>query len=119
MLFDDDGALTQAFTLSEISLADFPGTTHKEKGIHFELCPPQGHSAHGWVERRIWMLWDCLEKLGMKNSCSTATGWQTIAKAIEHQVNEVPLGYLYEDSGDGSPLLQLLRPNLLHGLTSN
>ena len=65
------------------------------------------------------MLQDSLEKSGMKNSRSMATGWQTIAKAIEHQVNEVPLGYLYEDSGDGSPLLRLLWPNLLCRLTSN
>ena len=65
------------------------------------------------------MLQDSLEKSGMKNSRSMVTGWQTIAKAIEHQVNEIPLGYLYEDSGDGSPLLQLLRPNSLGGLTSN
>ena len=43
MLPDDDGALTRVLTLGEISLADFSGTIHKEKGIHFKLCPPQGH----------------------------------------------------------------------------
>ena len=91
MLPDDDGALTRVFTLSEISLADFSGTIHKEKGIHYKLCPPQGHSAHDRMERRIRVLQACLKKLGLNNSHSTATGWQTIAKAIEHQVNEVPL----------------------------
>ena len=73
MLPDDDGALTRAFTLGEISLTDFSRTIHKKKGIHFELCPPQGSSAHGQVERRIQMLQDSLEKSGMRNSCSTVT----------------------------------------------
>ena len=65
------------------------------------------------------MLQESLKKSGMRHSYSTATGWQTIAKAIEHEINEVPLGYLYEDIGDSSPLLRLLRPNSLHRLTSN
>ena len=53
MLPDDDGALSRAFTIGEISLIDFSRSIYKEKGTHFELCPPQGHSAHGRVERRI------------------------------------------------------------------
>ena len=45
--------------------------------------------------------------------------WQTIAKVIEHEINEVLLGFLYEDNGNGSPLLRLFRPNSLRGLTPN
>ena len=39
-------------------------------------------------------------------------GWQTIAKAMEHQVNNLPLGYLLHQ-GEKAPLLSILRPNLL------
>ena len=62
MFPDDDGALTRAFTLAEISLTDFSGTLYRQKGIHIELCPPQAHSAHGRVERRIRMLQESLDK---------------------------------------------------------
>ena len=39
-------------------------------------------------------------------------GWQTIAKAMEHEVNNLPLGYLLHQ-GEKAPLLSILRPNLL------
>ena len=39
-------------------------------------------------------------------------GWQTVAKAVEHDVNNLPLGYLLHQ-GENSQLLSVLRPNLL------
>ena len=43
---------------------------------------------------------------------ATATGWQTIAKAIEREVNSIPLGYLHHQ-GSLNPLLRVLCPSLL------
>ena len=39
-------------------------------------------------------------------------GWQTLAKVIERDVNNIPLGYLQHDT-DLGPLLQVLTPNSL------
>ena len=116
MLPDDDGAFIRAFTRGEISLSDISGHLYREKGILFEICPPQGHSAHGKAERKIRSLQDSLSQSEIKNSRCTATGWMTIGKAIEHEANDVPLGYLYDNSsGDSNPVLRLLRPNSLKG----
>ena len=113
---DQDGALMKALTEGEISLLDLQGNLHTERGIKFEVCLPQGHYAHGRIERRIKMIQDSLERSNMKNSRCTATGWQTIAKAIEREVNSIPLGFLHHQ-GTGNPLLRVLCPALLRNGT--
>ena len=66
MLPDADGALLKAFTRGEIALTDIAGNLYKVKGIHFEVCPPQGHSAHGKVERKIRTLQEALSSSNLK-----------------------------------------------------
>ena len=53
-----------------------------------------------------------LDQLKPKNIKFTATGWQTIGKAIEREVNSVPLGFLHHQ-GSLNPLLRVLCPSLL------
>ena len=116
MLPDDDGAMLRAFTRGEISLSDISGNLYREKGVHFEVCTPQGHSAHGKVERKIRALQDSLTQSSIENSRCTATGWMTVGKAIENEANNIPIGYLYDRArGDGNPVLRMLRPNSLKG----
>ena len=62
------------------------------------------------------MLQESLERSEMKKSRCTATGWQTICKAIEHEVNSVPMGFLHHQ-GSSNPLLRVLCPNLLKSST--
>ena len=113
---DQDGALMKALREGEIDLQDLQGRLHREKGIYFETCLPQGHSAHGRIEAKIKTLQETLERSGMRGSRCTATGWQTIAKAIERSVNGVPLGYLHHQ-GTANPLLRVLCPSLLKNST--
>ena len=116
MLPDDDGAMLRAFSRGELSLSDIAGNLYREKGIHFEVCTPQGHSAHGKVERKIRALQESLSQSKIEHSRCTATGWMTVGKAIEHEANDIPIGYLYDRSGnDGNPILRMLRPNSLKG----
>ena len=97
-------------------MSDIAGNLYREKGIHFEVCTPQGHSAHGKVERKIRALQDSLTKSKIENSRCTATGWMTLGKAIEHEVNDIPIGYLLDRRfNDGNPVLRMLRPNSLKG----
>ena len=114
---DEDGALVKAFREGEVDLKDLSGNLYKTKGINFELCPPQGHSSHGRVERVIRSLQDSFNKSGASSSRLTATGWTTIGKALEREINDVPIGFLFEKSSvDGNPILRVLRPNSLKGM---
>ena len=68
---DEDGALMKALREGEIELLRLDGTLSRERGIVFETCVPQGHSAHGRIERRICMLKESLDRSEMKNSRKT------------------------------------------------
>ena len=110
---DQDGALMKALNEGEISILDLQGRLHRERGILFETCLPQGHYQHGRIERRIKMLQESLERSNIRLTASaTATGWQTIAKVIENEVNSIPLGYLHHQ-GSLNPLMRVLCPSLL------
>ena len=109
---DKDGALVKAISEGCIKLVDLQGRLHSERGLQFEVCLPQNHSAHGRIERRIRMIQQSLERSEIRNSRCTSTGWQTIAKLIEREVNSVPLGYLHHH-GAANPLMKILCPALL------
>ena len=113
---DRDGALMRALSKGEISIRDLEGKLHKEKGILFETCLPQAHYQHGRIERRIKMLQESLERSEIRNSRCTALGWQCIAKAMEREINNIPLGFLHH-SGTANPLLRVLSPSLLKNST--
>ena len=109
---DQDGAFMKALSKGEISLLDLQGNLHRERGIMFEYCLPQGHYQHGRIERRIRMLQECLDRSEVRNSRCTALGWQCIAKAIERECNSIPIGFLHHQ-GTANPLLRVLCPSLL------
>lgn len=116
---DDDGALCKAINEGEIDIHDLSGRLFRTKGIHFETCPPQGHSSHGRVERVIRSLQDSFKKSGAPSSRCTATGWMTVGKAMERKVNETPIGFLYDKSSkEGNPVLRILKPSTLKGMNA-
>ena len=117
---DDDGAMTKAFREGEMDIEDLSGSLLRTKGIMFEICPPQAHSQHGKVERMIRSLQDSFNRSGASSSRCTATGWQTIGKTIERDINDMPIGFLYDQSyTNGNPLLRVLRPSTLKGINSS
>ena len=117
---DDDGGLCKAFSEGEIDLHDLSGRLFRSKGILFETCPPQGHSSHGRVERVIRSLQDSFKRSGAPSSRCTATGWMTVGKAMEREVNDIPIGFLYDKSStEGNPLLRVLRPSTLKGMNAS
>ena len=42
-----------------------------------------------------------------------ATGLQTLAKLVENDLNNLPLGFSYGRDANNTPLLKLITPNLL------
>ena len=65
------------------------------------------------------MLQQTLEKSELRNSACTTSGWQTVAKLIEHEVNSVPIGYYHHQTGANSSLLRILSPNSLKMMTKS
>ena len=53
------------------------------------------------------------DKINFKNTRVHATGLQTIAKLVENDLNNLPLGFSYGRSSDNTPLLKLLTPNMM------
>ena len=51
--------------------------------------------------------------IDLANKRLHATGLQTLAKLIENDINNVPLGFSYGRDADNTPLLKLITPNLL------
>ena len=110
---DKDGGLVKALSEGEIDTVDLTGSLSRQRGIKFVTVVPQGHSAHGRAEKKIHMLQESLVKSQMRNSSCTTSGWQTVAKLIEHEVNSVPIGYYHHQTGADSSLLRILTPNSL------
>ena len=109
---DKDGALMKALSEGQIEILSNSGIVAQQRGIIFQHCPPQGHNAHGRIERRIKMLQEAFERSEMKMYRLTGIGWQTLSKRIEHDVNSIPLGYLTHRE-DCAPMLRVLTPNFL------
>ena len=117
---DDDGALTLAFSRGEIDVRDLASNLYKVKGILFEKCAPQAHSSHGKVERAIRTLQQSFTRSGAPKCKLTATGWMTIAKSIEREFNDTPIGFLIDKSNvGGNPLLRVLKPSTLKGMNTS
>ena len=43
---DKDGALMKALHDGQVDMQDMQGRLHRERGLHFETCLPQGHYQH-------------------------------------------------------------------------
>ncbi len=88
MIFcDKEGGLMKALNEGELDLMDLQARLSHEQGIRFETCPFQGHNAHGRIERRIRLLQEAFTRSNITASRLHATGWVTITKLLERDVN--------------------------------
>ena len=53
---DKDGAVMKALAEGEVDIIGRDGVLARQRGIHFETCLAQDHSAHGRIEARIKMV---------------------------------------------------------------
>ena len=88
---DRDGALIKCLEEGEVDIISPNGVLSRERGITFVTCPSQGHEQHGKIEAKIKTIQQSMERSGIKNKRLHAMGWQTIAKAMEHEVNNLPI----------------------------
>ena len=68
---------------------------------------------NGLAERKIRSVSESLEAAGILKMRLHATGFQTVLKLIENDLNNLPFGYSYGRSLENPPVLRLILPNLL------
>ena len=113
ILTDQDSGIIKALNESEVSLKDLQLVLYKEKGIVFRTAPVSGHNYHWLCERKILVVQEILQRMEVDKMRLHATGYQTLMKLIENEVNNLPFGFTYGRHSDNSPLLKLFYPNLL------
>ena len=113
ILTDQDSGIIKALEESEVSLKDLQLVVYKEKGIMFRTAPVSGHNYHGLCERKILTVQEILQRMEIDKMRLHATGYQTLMKLIENEVNNLPVGFTYGRHSDNSPILKLVFPNLL------
>ena len=113
VIMDKDTGITKALTECDISLRDLQLHFYKEKGIKFRTVPVSGHNMTGLVERKIKAVQECMERMEVDKMRLHATGYQTLFKLMENDLNNLPFGFGYGRKADNSPLLKLIYPNLL------
>ena len=113
LLLDQESSFKKAVDKAEINMRDLELRSYKEHGIICEVAPVSGHNFTGLVERKIRTVQEAFVSIDLKNMRLHATGLQTLAKLIENDINNVPLGFSYGRDADNTPLLKLITPKLL------
>ena len=112
LILDQESSFMKIVREAEINLVDLDNRCFREFGIKFYTAPVGAHNYIGLVERKIRSVQQCLEKIELKNQKLHATGLQTLAKLVENQLNNLPLGYSFGRDSMNSPLLKLITPNM-------
>ena len=95
ILIDQDSGIMKAFNEAEVNMKDIDLVLFKENKIRFRTCPVSGHNMNGLAERKIRSVSESLEAAGILKMRLHATGFQTVLKLIENDLNNLPFGYSY------------------------
>ena len=119
ILTDQDSGIMKALEEIDVSLKDVDLCLYKERGIRFRTAPVSGHNYHGLVERKIKSVQECLERSEVQKMRLHATGYQTLMKLIENDLNNLPFGYSFGRYSKNTPMMKLIFPNMLRCGRSN
>lgn len=110
LLCDEGSQLIKACKEMKLDFLDLKTQLMKESRVEFELCPVQGHSMHGKVERKIREINSSIEK-SVHNHRLSILQWETLTSCIANQINNLPLA-IGNVVGDFE-CLDLITPNRL------
>ena len=113
LLLDQESSFMKAVAEAEINLKDLELRSYREQGIVCKVSPVSGHNFTGLIERKIRTVQESFDRIDLKNQRVHATGLQTLAKLVENEINNTPLGFSYGRDDNNTPLLKLITPNLL------
>ena len=83
----------------------------RKHGVEFEVCPVTGHKQHGHVDPVIRSLQESFNDSGMLTKRYTTTTLQRLAKLIENNYNNLPLGYHYHETAGKNTILKIICPS--------
>ena len=110
LLCDEGSQLVKACKEMKLNFLDIKSQLHNHNRVEFELCPVQGHSMHGKVERKIREINLSIEKSAANHRLSMIQ-WETLSSSISNQINNLPIA-IGDVVGD-LECLDLITPNRL------
>ena len=113
LLLDQESSFMKAVREAEVNLKDLKLRSYKEQGVLCEVAPVSGHNFTGLIERKIRTVQEAFDRIGLKKMRLHATGLQTMAKLVENNLNNLPIGFSYGRDANNTPLLKLITPNLM------
>ena len=91
-IYVDNGTQLKALQYAKISVRDLDAMIQDNLGIKIIVSNAKAHSERGRVERRIRVLRETMEKLGMDSSYPmTCLQWDTLISRISNTIDNLPL----------------------------
>ena len=91
-VYVDNGTQLKALQYSKFSTRDLESQVQDNLGIKIIVSNAKAHSERGRVERRIRMLRETMEKLGVETSVPmTALQWDTLFSRISNSIDNLPI----------------------------
>ena len=90
LLCDEGSQLIKACKEMRLNFLDIKSKLMRDSKVEFELCPVQGHSMHGKVERKIREINSSIEK-SVHNQRLSILQWETLSSCISNQINNLPI----------------------------
>jgi len=113
LMVDQESSLVKSLREGEGDVQNIHYLVKTKTQVSYSVCPVSGHNQHGLVERKIFAAQTALERSGAGRQRLHATGMQTLAKMIETDLNDTPVGLYYGRGENNTPLLKLISPNMM------
>jgi len=91
-VYVDNGTQLKAMQHAKFSVRDLDSQVQDNLGIKIIISNAKAHSERGRVERRIRVLRDTMEKLGVETTVPmTALQWETLFSRISNSIDNLPI----------------------------
>ena len=91
-IYVDNGTQLKALQYANFSVRDLDAMIQEDLGLKIIVSNAKAYSERGRVERRIRVLWETMEKLGVDSSSPmTCLQWDTLFSRISNAIDNLPL----------------------------
>ena len=112
-IYVDNGTQLKALQFAKFSVRDLEAQVQDNLGIKIVVSSAKAHSERGRVERRIRVLRETLEKLGVDVATPmTCMQWDTLFSRISNSIDNLPLAR-GDTSNESSLGYEIITPNRL------
>ena len=112
-VYVDNGTQLKALKYSKFSIRDLDSQVQEDLGIKIIVSNAKAHSERGRVERRIRVLRETMEKLGVETTVPmTALQWDTLFSRISNSIDNLPIAR-GDTSNETTLGYEIITPNRL------